>query len=638
MAPVTRLFSAAQNRKESLHDLLEAVPSIASDELRASLYNTIRSLMFELPPNLEAESVGSTPIQRGIQVDYFFPNAPNVAMETLAKLKPQATGIVPEIVLDVPQRQEPDGFALRFSGMIQIPKSGRYTFFITSDDGSRVYVDGNLLVDNDRLQGMTECSGSVELIAGSHPIAVTYFDNGGGDGLEVAWSGPDLPKQKISANQLIVGGSQETVHDVAIRSLAAIPGHEAEKFVDLVTLVKSGRNRATAISVLQTIPSEYWNSKEIPGLVDNIIGHLTGIPATFRTAGPAMEAVGLAKSLSSKLPPDQAQAIASRLENLDVRVIAIGTVVERMIYDKEMIVVQAGKPVEFRFANTDNMPHNFAIVQPGSLEEIGMLAEATARDPDAKERHYVPKSKQVLVSSRLLEPGQSQAITFDVPVQPGVYPYVCTYPGHSALKCTGRYVVANLDEYLAQPDAYLAANPIPLQDELLKSIGRNTEWKYDDLVADVKSLPPGRSFDVGKNLFKAANCSGCHKLNDEGRELGPDLTKTEPKNHTAEALLRSILEPSKDIAEKYQSYTFLLDSGKIVAGMIVEETPTEVKVLVDPLAKGDPAVLLKDEIEERTKSTVSYHAHRTSKQADARGNPRLDCIRICERRPKAHAV
>ena len=598
-------FLAAQKSKESLRDLLNAIPSIANSGLRAGLYNAVRGLMFELPPNLKAETIGATPVQRGIQVDYFSPTPPNVAIETLAKRKPQSTGIVPEIVLNVPQRTEPDGFALRFSGMIQIPKAGKYTFFVTSDDGSRIYVDGKLLVDNDRLQGMTEGSGTIELIAGSHSIVVTYFDNGGSEGLEVAWSGPDRPKQKIPAIQWSVGGSEENVHDVAIRSLAAIPGHELEKFRDLATLVKADRNRASAISVLRTIPSEYWNSKEIPGLVDNVIGYLSGIPTTFRTAGPAMEAVALAKSLSSKLPSDQAQSIRSRLENLDVRVIAIGTVVERMIYDKEMIVVQAGKPVEFRFSNTDNMPHNFAIVLPGSLEEVGLLAESTARDTDAKERHYVPKSKKVIVSSRLLEPGQSQSITFEVPKQPGVYPYVCTYPGHWRRMYGALYVVANLEEYQAQPEAYLSANPIPLQDELLNSIGRNTEWKYDDLIGDVKILPPGRSFDVGKNLFKVANCSGCHKLNDEGRELGPDLTKTEPQNHTPELLLRSILEPSKDIAEKYQSYTFLLDSGKIVAGMIVEETPAEVKVLVDPLAKGDPAVLLKDEIEERSKASIS---------------------------------
>ncbi|MDB5385756.1 MAG: Auracyanin-A precursor [Planctomycetaceae bacterium] len=598
-------FFAASRSKESLRDLLAAIPSISDSKLRGGLYSAVRSLMFELPPNLKVEAAGGTLLQSGIQVDYFHPNPPNVAVETLAKLKPQASGIVPEIVMNVPQRKEPDAFALRFTGMIQIPKSGKYTFYIASDDGSRVYVDNKLLINNDRLQGMTEQSAAVDLLAGAHPIIVTYFDNGGGDGLEVAWSGPDLQKQKIAASHLTVSGGGESLHDVAIRSLAAIPGHDAEKFLDLAALVKADRHRAAAISVLRTIPEQHWAPKEVPGLADNLVGFLSGIPARFRTAGPAVEAVALARSLSAKLPADQAKGIAERLENLDVRVIAIGTVVERMIYDKETIIVQAGKPVEFRFTNTDNMPHNFAIVRPGSLEEIGLLAEATARDADAKDRHYVPKSDKVLLSSRLLEPGQKQTLSYEVPQKPGVYPYVCTYPGHWRRMYGALYVVENLEEYQLNPESYLAAHPLPLSDELLKSIGRNTEWKFDDLLADIKTLPAGRSFEVGKNLFKVASCVGCHKLNNEGRELGPDLTKIEPKKHTTEELLRSILEPSKEIAEKFQSHVFVLDSGKVVTGMIVSESPTEVKVLVDPLSKGEPAVLLKSEIEERRKSTTS---------------------------------
>src|SRR5208283_2722182 len=100
----------------------------------------------------------------------------------------------------------------------------------------------------------------------------------------------------------------------------------------------------------------------------------------------------LAKDLSQNLPPEQAQATLRQLENLDVQVIAIGTIPHRMLYDKERIAIQTGKPVEFRFSNTDAMPHNFAITKPGSMEEIGLQAEATSRDPNAAARHFIPKS------------------------------------------------------------------------------------------------------------------------------------------------------------------------------------------------------------------------------------------------------
>lgn len=603
-SPDAALLSASRS-KESLRDWLAAVPSVPNAELRGKMFAAVRSLIFELPPNLKAESGGASLQQSGIQVDFFQPNPPNVALETLAKLKPQASGLVPEIVMNVPQRKADDAFALRFTGAITFPKDGKYTLFLASDDGSRLYLDGKLLIDNDGLHGMVEKSATVDVTAGTRPLVVTYFDNGGGDGLEVAWSGPGIGRQKIPAKALSTGGSSETLHDVAIRAIAAVPGHEAEKFQDLAALIRADRHRPTAISVLKTIPDKHWAEKELPGLADNIVGYLSGIPARLRTSGSAVEALALGKTLATKLPADRAKALLERLDNLDVPVIAIGTVVERMIYDKETIFAQAGKPIEIRFSNTDNMPHNFAIVQPGSLEEVGLLAEATARDADAKERHYVPKSDKILIASRLIEPGQSQAITFEVPKTPGVYPYVCTYPGHWRRMYGALYVVPNLEEYQANPAEYLAANPLPLRDELLKSLGRNTEWKFDDLIRDVKNLPHGRSFEVGKNLFRAANCVGCHKLNNEGRELGPDLTKIEPAKHTTEHLLRSILEPSKEIADKYQSHTFVLGSGKVVTGMIVAESPSEIKLLVDPLAKGDPLVIAADDIEERKKSTTS---------------------------------
>ena len=106
------------------------------------------------------------------------------------------------------------------------------------------------------------------------------------------------------------------------------------------------------------------------------------------------------------------------------------------------------------------MPHNFAILQPGALEEVGMLAEATARDADAMARHYIPKSDKILLASRLLQTGQNQALSFVAPTEPGIYPYVCTYPGHWRRMYGALYVVDNLPDYRADPAAYLAANAL----------------------------------------------------------------------------------------------------------------------------------------------------------------------------------
>ncbi len=167
------------------------------------------------------------------------------------------------------------------------------------------------------------------------------------------------------------------------------------------------------------------------------------------------------------------------------------------------------------------------------------------------------------------------------------------------------YVVDNLQEYRANPAAYLAANPLPLLDELLKYYTRGREWKFDELISEVQPLPEGRAFDVGQQLFKVANCVGCHRLNNEGQVFGPDLAKLDEKKSSTEHILRSLLEPSKDIDQKYLSYTFVLDSGKIITGMVMEESDDVVKVVIDPIAKGKPTVIQKSGIEEQIKSNIS---------------------------------
>ena len=397
----------------------------------------------------------------------------------------------------------------------------------------------------------------------------------------------------------------ETIHDLAIRSLGSIPGNESELFVDFANLMKAGKHRASVVSALAKIPEQNWAQDRLPGLVDNLVGYLSEIPAKYRTDGIAVTAADLVRSLSKKLPEAAAKDALERLQNLDVRVIAIGTVPARMIYDKEQIVVQAGKPVEFRLSNSDHMPHNFAIVRPGALQEIGELAEATARDADAKDRHYVPVSDKILLSSKLLEPGQKQALSFTAPETPGIYPYVCTYPGHWRRMFGALYVVNDVDAYMADPIKYVAANPLKINDELLTYLGRNTEWKLADLADDVMHVEHrANSFDVGEKLFSVASCIGCHKLNGKGANVGPDLTKLPPEYKPVD-VLQHMLEPSKKIDKKYETSLFLLTSGKVVTGLIVKEDDESVDVVDNPTAPDKVRSIKKADIDDREVGKVS---------------------------------
>jgi putative heme-binding domain-containing protein len=292
------------------------------------------------------------------------------------------------------------------------------------------------------------------------------------------------------------------------------------------------------------------------------------------------------------------------LAELGVRVIRIGTVFEKMAFDKEVVVVRAGKPVEFVLENTDLMPHNFVITLPGALEEIGLASEASAQQPEFARRHFVPQSDKILAASNLLQPRESQRLRFLAPSAPGVYPYVCTYPGHWRRMYGALYVVADLDEYQANPQAYLAANPLPIKDALLKDNRPRTEWKYEELAAGLAELSTGRSHGGGKQMFVVASCVACHKLEEVGNQFGPELTKLDPK-WTAADILKEMLEPSAKINEKFQTTVFQLDSGKTISGLIVEESPAAYKVIENPLAKAEPVEIKKSEVTAQKKSPVS---------------------------------
>jgi uncharacterized protein len=111
-------------------------------------------------------------------------------------------------------------------------------------------------------------------------------------------------------------------------------------------------------------------------------------------------------------------------------VLELGVVENVMRFDMEELRVQRGQTVRIDFTNTDNMEHNMLIINPGTLQEIGELADQMITAPDGRERLYVPDSPDVLAFTPLLDPGESYQLIFNVPDEPGEYPFVCTIPGH----------------------------------------------------------------------------------------------------------------------------------------------------------------------------------------------------------------
>ncbi len=115
-------------------------------------------------------------------------------------LTPRTTIVQPDLSLG--GRAGTDLFALRFEGTLDVPAAGAWTFRTTSDDGSRLLIDGVVVVDNDGLHGATEVARTITLDAGPHAIEVQFFEASGGDVLVVEWEGPGTPREVIPASAL----------------------------------------------------------------------------------------------------------------------------------------------------------------------------------------------------------------------------------------------------------------------------------------------------------------------------------------------------------------------------------------------------------------------------------------------------
>ncbi|MEE9432591.1 MAG: family 78 glycoside hydrolase catalytic domain [Melioribacteraceae bacterium] len=93
-------------------------------------------------------------------------------------------------------------FALQFNSYIQIEKDGKYEFYTSSNDGSKLYIDDNMVVDNDGEHGPQQKSGIVYLKKGKHKIGVDFFQSGGSSTLLVYYRSKELSFQIIPGSVL----------------------------------------------------------------------------------------------------------------------------------------------------------------------------------------------------------------------------------------------------------------------------------------------------------------------------------------------------------------------------------------------------------------------------------------------------
>ena len=189
--------------------------------------------------------------------------------------------------------------------------------------------------------------------------------------------------------------------------------------------------------------------------------------------------------------PSASQAEFDTHENLNV--VRISCEPERMQYTVKQFHARPSQPVKLVFQNPDATDHNLLIVQDGALEEVGMAANDMAKDPRHANSDFIPESKRHLImqSTPMIGPTRKSRVhvlRFEAPEQEGVYPYVCTFPGHWVVM-RGDMVVARdkdrVDQILA------ARKPAMIQ-----------EWKISD-------FPPVRN--TKRRSHEDARHAGLHE-------------------------------------------------------------------------------------------------------------------------------
>ncbi|MCA9270765.1 MAG: HEAT repeat domain-containing protein, partial [Planctomycetales bacterium] len=293
---------------------------------------------------------------------------------------------------------------------------------------------------------------------------------------------------------------------------------------DAVTLLQGSANDANGIVRMEAaIAASYIGTKEALDAMLDVFkyprdGHLAyAITCALESAPLARHWEGNADYNIARLlkqanrgtglkepTPTAAEAQFDSQKNL--KTVKIGCMPERMLFTVKQFAVTTGQPVKIVFSNPDATDHNLVIVEPDAMAEVGMAANEMAKDPANANSDFIPASKKELIlhAAPMIGPTrrtQVHVLRFNAPTKPGIYPYVCTFPGHWVVM-NGLMVVA--DE-LADVEAMLAARePAVVQ-----------AWTMADL-AGLKIERDAKSVSLGMQAFVKARCNQCHMIAGHG--------------------------------------------------------------------------------------------------------------------------
>ena len=142
--------------------------------------------------------IKANPKGNGVRYKYF--EGPFMSVDELAKSKVLESGVAKDFSID--KAKVADHYGFDFQTLLKIPAPGRYVITVCSDDGSKVFLDDNLVIDNDGSHSTNYVDVSVAMDAGFHRLRVLYFEDCEGEALSVGLEGPGINVENIPESML----------------------------------------------------------------------------------------------------------------------------------------------------------------------------------------------------------------------------------------------------------------------------------------------------------------------------------------------------------------------------------------------------------------------------------------------------
>jgi azurin/glucose/arabinose dehydrogenase/lysophospholipase L1-like esterase len=455
-ASFDKVWAQGGQSPEKLVDVLAAIPLVFDQDLRATTYERVKPFLSpQLPldvtnvlralPTVNGRFVRIELPKRGIlglaEVQVFS-GSHNVALAGKAHQSSTAKGGDANKAID--GKTDGDGAAQSIS-----QTSGKDKGWWEVDLGEEHPIDAITIWNRTDDKNSRRLDGYSLIVLDAHHKEIWRRDNN--------------PVPQETARFEVGPDGVGTLRRAAIHAAASIPANQADTFVLLLGLIERGDQVPAVARGIRVLPPKTWPKGPAGQAAKALVAWAKNAPTSERTSEDYVAAIQLAGDLAGQLPPAEAQSLRAELKQLRVAVFVLNSVREQMRYDSPRLVVEAGKPFEIIFNNTDFMPHNIVIITPGSRPKVGAASATMKPDElDRAGRPYIPQVPEVLAATKLIEPAQRATMTFTAPPREGDYEYVCTFPGHWESMWGTLVVTKDVDAYMqSHPNVTAAPPPKP---------------------------------------------------------------------------------------------------------------------------------------------------------------------------------